>query len=383
MNDLKICLVSDTIYDLNGVSRFIQDFAKVAIKENKEFYVIGSTLKNCDEDINNIYNLKPLFKIKMPFYKSLDLVFPNFLKIHKKIKEINPTLLHISTPGFVGFSALISSKILGIPVIGIYHTDFPSYLYKNTNSKVVLFITKLFLKIFYKSFKKLFTRTEEYKEILINDLSFDKENLITLKSGIDLNKFDKSFRDNNIWGVHRLSEKSLKALYVGRISVEKNVDKLIELWKESNFKNIDLVLVGDLEFNVDKKYLKKFNIYFLGRVKGEELSTIYASSSFFLFPSTTDTLGQVVMEAMASGLPVIVTNKGGPKEFINEKIGYVLDINDKKSWKKTIKLLSKDEYILKEKSINAINFMKDNSILKSFEDFWNKNLQIYKELSKK
>ena len=101
------------------------------------------------------------------------------------------------------------------------------------------------------------------------------------------------------------------------------------------------------------------------------------------YHSTTDTLGQVVMEAMASGLPVIVTNKGGPKEFINEKIGYVLDINDKKSWKKTIKLLSKDEYILKEKSINAINFMKDNSILKSFEDFWNKNLQIYKELSKK
>ena len=383
MKDINICLLSDTIYDLNGVSRFIQDFAKEAIKRDKKFYVIGSTLKSSDEKIDNIYNIKALFKIKMPFYKSLDLVFPNFFKIHKKIKEINPSLIHISTPGFVGLAALISSKILNIPIVGVYHTDFPSYLYQNTKSKSVLFITRTFIKIFYKNYKKIFCRTDEYKKILENDLGFKKENLLTLKAGIDLSKFDKTFSSDLIWKSKNIENNNLKALYVGRVSVEKNLDLLIEFWKESDFKNLDLILVGDLEFNVDEEELKRSNIYFLGRAKGKELSTIYASSSFFLFPSITDTLGQVVMEALASGLPVIVTNKGGPKEFVNDKIGYVLDIDNKKEWKKTINLLCENRDILKMKSLNAIKFMQENSISQSFEDFWNKNLQIYEELLKK
>lgn len=383
MKDIKICLVSDTIYDLNGVSRFIQDFSKEALKNKKEFYVIGSTLKTNDEKIKNIFNIKPFFKIKMPFYKSLDLVFPNVFKIHKKIKEINPSIMHISTPGFIGLSALISCKILRIPIVGIYHTDFPSYLYRHTKSKIVLFITKIFLRVFYCGFKKLFTRTKEYKKILVDDLNFKKENLVELKPGIDLSKFDKSFLDSKVWKKYGLDNKNLKALYVGRVSLEKNVDKLIDFWKETDLKDIDLILVGDVEFSVNKEYLKKYNIFFLGRLKGEILSIIYASSSFFIFPSTTDTLGQVVMEAMASGLPVFVTDKGGPKEFVNEKLGYVLNIENKNEWKEKIEFLNKNREILEDKSINAIEFMKENSISKSFEDFWDKNLQIYKELVKK
>lgn len=383
MKDIKVCLASDTIYDLNGVSRFIQDFSKVAIKENKEFYVIGSTLKSCDEEISNIFNIKPLFKIKMPFYNSLDLVFPNFLKIHKKIKELKPSLMHISTPGFVGLAALISCKILKIPIVGIYHTDFPSYLYQNTKSKIVLFITKTFLKFFYASFRKLFSRTNEYKKILIDELNFKSEDLLTLIPGIDLTKFNKSYNDETIWEELNLKNNNLKVLYVGRVSVEKSVDKLIEFWKEANFKNIDLCLAGDLEFNVNKEYLKTYNIHFLGRVKGEKLSKLYASSSLFLFPSTTDTLGQVVMEALASGVPVIVSNKGGPKEFVSEKFGYVFDIENMEKWKKTIDFLNENPNALQDKSLSAIEFMKGNSITSSFKDFWNKNLQIYNQLAKK
>jgi len=110
MEKLKICLVSDTVYDVNGVSRFIQDFAKEALYFEKDFKVVTSTSKEHYESIENIENIQPFFRMKMPFYKSLDLVIPNYFKIHKQLKELRPDLLHISTPGTVGLCALVASN---------------------------------------------------------------------------------------------------------------------------------------------------------------------------------------------------------------------------------------------------------------------------------
>ncbi len=382
IKDIKICLISDTVYDVNGVSRFIQDIAKESITYNKEFYVISSTKKTHYEDITNIINIKPLFAIKMPFYKSLDLVFPNFFKIKAQLKKLKPDLLHISTPGTIGLCALISAKLLKIPVVGIYHTDFPSYLYKNTKSKLIKNITIRFLRFFYSSFKAIFIRSEEYRKKLENQLLFDEKSLYTLKAGINIKSFDKSYKDNNIWEKYEIKKNSFKVLYVGRISYEKNVDKLIEYWKKSNFINCELILVGDREFEVDLKELKKLNIIFLGRKQKIELSKIYASSDCFVFPSTTDTLGQVVMEAMSSALPVIVTNKGGPKSFVTKKFAYIFDFNSFLAFKEAIKELSLKDEEYYNKSNNAYIFMRDKSISHSFLDFWNKNKIIYKKICK-
>jgi len=379
MKDIKICLVSDTVYDVNGVSRFIQDIAKEAIKYEKDFSVISSTKKNHYEDIPNIYNLKPIFARKMPFYNSLDLVFPNFFKIKSKIKELNPDLLHISTPGTVGLCALISAKLLSIPVVGIYHTDFPSYLYKNTKSKFVKYLTIKFLKFFYSGYKAIFSRSKEYIQIIEEQLGFQKENIHILKAGINITSFDKSFKDDSIWDTYEINRNSFKVLYVGRVSVEKNVDKLIRYWRKANFINCELILVGDVEFDIGFEDKKNSNIKLLGRKQKEDLSKLYASSDCFIFPSTTDTLGQVVLEAMSSGLPVIVTNKGGPKTFVNEDFGYIIGMNSSKDMKKAIKELSFKDEVYYEKSKMAYEYMRDKSISHSFLDFWEKNEKIISE----
>lgn len=379
MKEIKVCLVSDTVYDLNGVSRFIQDFAKEAKNFEKDFNVITSTKKEHYEVISNIHNLKPIFSIKMSFYKSLDLVFPNFFKIKRKIEELNPDLLHISTPGTVGLCALISAKFLKIPVVGIYHTDFPSYMYENTKSTFIKKGTQFFLKLFYKNFKALFSRSKEYIEIIHKELEFEKKDLHLLKAGINISKFDKSFRDKTIWKEFGLEQKSFKVLYTGRVSLEKNIDKLIDIWKKEEFENSQLVLVGDDEIGLDKKQLKKENIFLLGRKQKEELSKLYASSDCFIFPSTTDTLGQVVMEAMSSALPVIITNKGGPKTFVKEDMGFIVDIDEKEEIIEAIKELSKKDELYKKKRKKAYLYMKDKSISHSFLDFWEKNEQIIRE----
>lgn len=381
MKDLNICLVSDTVFDVNGVSRFIQDFSKEAIKYEKNFHVVTSTKKTHYEKIDNIINIKPLFRMKMPFYKSLDLAIPNFFKIKKEIKRLNPDLLHISTPGTVGLCALITAKLLKIPVVGIYHTDFPAYMEKNTKSSFVKKGTILFLKIFYSSYKALFSRSDEYFKTMKEQLRFKQEDLYLLKAGINIENFDKKFKDENIWDEYKIDKNRFKFLYTGRVSVEKNVDKLISLWSQNQFENCELILVGDIEIGgLDKEELKSKNISFLGRKQELALSKIYASSDCFIFPSTTDTLGQVVMEAMSSGLPVIVTNKGGPKTFVNEFCGYVVDLEKIDEVISVIKEISKkdERYFLKK--VSAYNFMRDKSISHSFLHFWHNNENILKKL---
>ncbi len=381
MEKIKICLVSDTVYDVNGVSRFIQDFSKEALVLKKDFYVITSTKKNHYEKISNIKNIKPIFTMKMPFYKSLDLVMPNFFKIKKEIKKLNPDLLHISTPGTVGLCALISAKILKIPVVGIYHTDFPAYMYKNTKSKFVKNGTILFLKLFYRSYKALFSRSEEYFKTIEDQLNFKKEDLYILKAGIDIKNFDKKFKDDSIWEKYGIQQNRFKFLYTGRISVEKNVDILLKVWKENFFKECELILVGDKEIEfLNKDELKKSNITLVGRKQELELSQLYASSDCFIFPSTTDTLGQVVMEAMSSGIPVIVTNKGGPKTFVKDDCGYIIDLDNETQLSEAILKMSKKDEVYYSKKEKAYYFMRDKSISHSFLDFWNKNQEILEKL---
>lgn len=379
MKKIKICLVSDTVFDINGVSRFIQDFSKEAIKFEKEFIVITSTKKSSDEVFPKIINITPFFRMKMPFYESLDLVFPNFFKIKRAIKEFNPDIIHISTPGTVGLCALISAKLLKIPIVGIYHTDFPAYLYKNTKKSFVKRGSIKFLKFFYSPYEALFCRSSEYFFRLKEELGFKDDDLYILKAGINIESFDKSFKDDTIWKTYNVDKNKFKILYVGRLSLEKNLHTLLEIWENNKFENCQLILVGDKEL---KKELKSSNITYLGRKRGEELSKIYASSDCFIFPSTTDTLGQVVMEAMASALPVIVTNEGGPKTFVNESFGYVLNIESSDEVVKSInELCKKDEkyYAMKE---NAYNYMRDMTISHSFLDFWKKNEEIYEKLKR-
>lgn len=381
MDDLKICLVSDTVYDVNGVSRFIQDFSKEALIYGKDFSVITSTKKTHYEKMLNIFNIEPIFKIKMPFYKSLDLVVPNFFKIKRKIKELNPDLLHISTPGTVGLCALISAKLLKIPVVGIYHTDFPAYMYKNTKSKFIKWATIKFLRFFYSRFRVLFLRSDEYFKTITEQLDFTHEQLYLLKAGINIKSFDKKYKDNSIWNEYQVPEKSFKVLYVGRISVEKNVDKLLDLWIKESFENCELILVGDNELEgLDIKELEKSNIKFVGRKQEDSLSKLYASSDCFIFLSTTDTFGQVVMEALSSGLPVIVSNKGGPKTFVKKEFGYILDINSFEDISFAINEMAKKDEVYYSKKEAASSFMRDKSISHSFLDFWEKNKEIFQKI---
>lgn len=381
----NICLFTDTAGDANGVSRFIQDIAREADKRNFGFYVITSTLKERFDYKSNIINFKPAARFPMPFYPELDLVMPAYFKFKRKVKEIKPNLIHVATPGPVGFCGMRIAAELNIPKAGVYHTNFPAYIRDNTKNKMAENITTRFMRRFYKNFSKVFARSDEYIEILKHDIQIPDDRLHRILPGTNVTKFHRGFRDTDMWKNYEGVDKdAVKALYVGRLSKEKNLPFLLEAWEKytqnrpENAPRSQLICIGEGKYLEEKEAWLQKGVVFLGYRGGEELSKLYASCDFFLFPSLTDTLGQVVMEAQSSGLPVVVTDVGGPQTVINldGQSGFVVPTDDLAKWSAIIEKLVSDHALRAELGENGFQSIQKLSIENSFEDFWKANESI-------
>jgi glycosyltransferase involved in cell wall biosynthesis len=141
--------------------------------------------------------------------------------------------------------------------------------------------------------------------------------------------------------------------------------------------NVQLVIVGDGPYLKEMKAeLNNFPCCFTGYLKGKSLATVYASADLFVFPSTTDTFGNVILEAQASGLPVIVTDKGGPCEnIIENRTGLICRADDSKSLFNAIITLLQDPIRLKKMSSEARRYVEARSFENAFLKLW----ELYQE----
>ncbi|MBU1642759.1 glycosyltransferase family 1 protein [bacterium] len=370
----NIILITDTVFDSNGVSRFIHDMAKFAPAFGSRFTVITSSPLEAYGYSDNILNVRSLLSIRMPFYKEQYItIIPPFWKLFKQVRAFNPDVIHISTPGSLGISALVIAKMLNIKVVGTYHTDFPSYMYQNTKKEFMLAATRGYMRLFYQKLDKVFARSQQNLNILETEIHINPENLVEIRAGTDIDAFSPSFASETIWERYGIDKGAVKLLYVGRLSVEKNFDLLLKLfqrYRANSDKEAVLVAVGEGDRLKDKEQLKAKGVYLLGRKKGEELSCIYASSDLFVFPSVTETLGQAVMEAAASGLSAVVSNQGGVIQSVEHGVnGYCIDTNDELQWLEKMDELICNETLRREMGRSARAKMEGRSIESSCEQF--------------
>jgi len=166
----------------------------------------------------------------------------------------------------------------------------------------------------------------------------------------------------------------LKLLYVGRVSKEKNLQLLSRVFKSllATYPKTHLVIVGDGPYLEEmQREMSGAPCLFTGYLEGEDLAAVYASCDLFLFPSTTDTFGNVVLEAQASGLPVIVTDSGGPQEnVLPGESGLVVPGNDEESFLQAINHLLAEPRRLKEMGQAARLGMQSRSFDHAFNAAW-------------
>lgn len=379
---LRVLKFTDTLADINGVCRFIQNVAQTAHDTSHDLRVFTST-RMAMPKVDNLVNFQPFFAMKMPKYDTLDLAIPPFVSMLREALNFQPDVIHISTPGPVGAVGMLAAKLMRVPIVGVYHTDFPAYIDELFDIRFCSWACRKQMKLFYKQFRFIFSRSADYASRLV-DIGLDEQKLVRLTPGFDNTRFDATLRDQSIWSSHNISTQSIKAVFCGRVSTEKNLPMLVSIWpevrrrvaQENPGKQMDLIIIGDGPYRqIMQEKLADHSAHFLGFKHGQELAALYASCDFFLFPSTTDTLGQVVMESQASGLPVIITDEGGPKEVVSDQhaarpTAYIVPVADTQGWIDTIVELATDDEQRKRMGIAGVDAMKNYTFAQSFKHYW-------------
>lgn len=363
----KIVLFTDTINEINGVTVAIKKMIETAKTTGINLTVITC----CNEETslkNGIKNFKSIGDISLPEYPELKLHFPPVLDVIDYIEREDFTAIHISTPGNLGLLALAIAKLMDIPVRATYHTDFPQFVINLTNDVFLEKVAWNYMIWFYNQMEEVLVPSKSTQDQII-EKGLSPEKIRPLPKWVDIEIFSPQKRDSCIWKKYNM-DGEVKFLYVGRLSREKNLGLLADAFInviKAGFRSY-LIIVGDGPYrsNLENK-LEGYPVLFTGFLVGEELSAIYASSDVFVFPSATDTFGNVVLEAQASGLPVIVSDEGGPKELmIHNETGYVVKANDRSALVNTLVSLIKDREKIKIMGERARQFVEANT--KSPED---------------
>lgn len=312
---------TDTLFDVNGVARTLQHQLEMASLHGKRLQVL-TCAPSGDAHLpfahrSDVRTFKPTGSFAVPEYPELQLHYPPMLRILRHCYEAGFTHLHSATPGPMGLVALAVARILKLPIHGTYHTAFPQYVMQLTGDAGLEEAMWQYMIWYYGQMDKVYVPSLATGDELVAR-GIPQERIAFYPRGIDIHTFTPAHR-NGFFKRYPAAAQRLRLLYVGRLSREKNLHILAEAFRivAATRTDVALVLVGDGPARGElATTLEGLPTVFTGYMEGSNLTAAYASSDLFVFPSATDTFGNVVLEAQASGLPVIVTDAGGPKENI-------------------------------------------------------------------
>lgn len=383
LENRKRAWFTDTLEDVNGVATTIRKLTAATVAVGGDLTVVTSRATVSITGIP-IKNFAPIGEFELPEYELQKLSFPPILQIIDYIQREGFTELIISTPGPVGLTALLAGQMLGLRTSGIYHTDFPQYIRILTDDTFLETLTWNYMKWFYDSLDRLYVNSEGYRRAWI-ERGIAAEKIAILPRGLDTALFHPSRRDPDFWVKRGASRGATVLLYVGRISKEKDLDIIVRAWPRiakiaefSSGKALNprseispaLAIVGDGPYLPELRALLPGAI-FTGYLAGVDLARAYASADLFLFPSTTDTFGNVILEALASGLPCVVSDQGGPKDLIvHGRTGFVTHALDTDDFAEHVARLAADADARHSMSIEAHRAVQDRDWTEAGRRFW-------------
>lgn len=375
---LRVGLFTDTLDEVNGVSRFLRDLAAYAERGGHQLTLHTST-RSPRFDVANRRNFAPLLTVPLIAYPGMELSVPPILEVLEFADRQQYDAIHVSTPGPMGVLGLIAGAMLRVPVLGTYHTDFPAYADRLTGDHRVADGMRAYCGWFYNRLATVFSRSRAY-EINLRGLGVADGRMETLSPGVDTEKFSPERADAGAFAKLGVSARR-RLLYCGRLSKEKNLDVLVDvLARLVRARRLDTALVfvgrGPHEVALRERCASLgLPAHFVGEQDDAALAALYAAADLLVFPSTTDTLGQVVLEAQACGLPALVSTLGGPREQIAPgETGLVLPGDDAGAWASAIGELLDDEPRRRAMGAAAARRMAGRSLTGTFEQFWERHL---------
>lgn len=368
---LRVAHFTDTFYEVNGVALTLQQHVRMALRNRKHLTLITCDRKNHPGQAG-IRNFRPIGVYELPEYPEQKIFYPPLLEMLRFCYENDFNRINSATPGPIGLAALAIARILKIPISGTYHTQIPQYARFLTGDSVIEDLTWKYTLWYYDQMDRIYAPSRSTREELVAR-GIAPEKIHIYPRGIDIDRFRPEKRNGFFISEYGIEEK-VKILYVGRLSKEKNLDVLQEAFKRLVETGADarLILVGDGPYLQEMRNASTGSpCTFTGYLKGESLCAAYASSDIFVFPSGTDTFGNVVLEAQASGLPVIVTDRGGPVEnMVPDETGLVVPAEDAESLATAMGALVRNADRRRKMGAAARRYMEDRSFDAAFIRTW-------------
>ncbi|MBU9713757.1 glycosyltransferase family 4 protein [Evansella tamaricis] len=351
---MRIAIFSDTYApEINGVARTLKRYTDFLEKRGIEYKLF---VPESSTPFPAVPQVQRFTSIPFVLYPECRIALPNPIHIRQTLDEFQPTLIHITTPFNLGLFGHHYGRKHQIPMVASYHTNFDEYLDYYHLTFMEKWIWK-YMNWFHRPFEKVFVPSKHTKDKLLKKELHS--NIDIWGRGVDHTFFSPTKRSNKIREKHNIKEKNI-LLFVGRIAPEKDIHIVLETFHalpENVKKETHLLVVGD---GPQLKPLSEANhkqITFTGFMEGEELAEVYASCDAFIFPSPTETFGNVVLEAQASSIPVIGAKAGGVQNLIEDGInGYLCSEKNVEEFVRSTTILLEDKVLRKSMGERAREF---------------------------
>ncbi|MEA3640460.1 MAG: glycosyltransferase family 1 protein [Lamprobacter sp.] len=324
---LHVALVTETYPpEINGVANTMAQLARGLERKGHQVSLIRPR-QPADQSNNPPPNALLVSGLPLPGYRGLRFGLPAFRVIQRRWRETGPDAVYIATEGPLGHSALKAATQLGIPTLTGFHTQFQQYCSHYGVGLLMKPIISLLRRFHNRSGATLVPTRALLQELA----SAGFENLHILSRGVDTERFSPRYRNLALRASWGCSDETLVALYVGRIAAEKHVDLAIEAFDRIRGTQPDsrCVLVGD---GPELAHLRRQHpdYVYTGAKVGEELAAHYASADLFVFPSLTETFGNVLTEALASGVATLAFDYAAAREHLQDgRNGYSVALDDR------------------------------------------------------
>lgn len=305
---LRVALVADGVGATHGVTR--------AIEELRERGVPGFDVEVLGTDPCVDRRLSAVAEVDLPFYPGLRIGVPTLPAVVDALAEGGYDVVHLSAPGPLGVAAGLVARIMDLPVLGSYHTELAAYAGVRTADPAVELAARAAVGAFYRQCHHVVSPSPA-ADAALRELGIAADRIGRWDRGVDVAHFDPARRERG-----RLGGAAINVLYAGRLSREKGVELLAEAFLRARAANPRLHLNlagGGPEEDLLRERLGE-HATFLGWLDRDELARAYASADVLLFPSSTDTFGQVLLEAQASGLAVVAVAAGGPCSIVEDGV---------------------------------------------------------------
>lgn len=313
----------------DGVTLTLNRLVKHLVNNGSDVRTFAPTIER--PAISHVGRLIPAPSIPMPGRPEYRISTGLSRRIRKEVKSFKPDIIHIATPDVAGLKALRLARKMNIPVVSSYHTHFASYLKYYQMQRLENWLWS-YLRWFYAQCEQIYVPSESMADVLRKHSI--TENLYPWERGVHVDLFTPERRSLEWRRQHGIGENEVVISFISRLVWEKGLETYASVIESLTERGIPhrSVIVGDGPAREDLE-VRLPNTLFLGYQTGQDLATAYASSDIFLFPSETETFGNVTLEAMASGVPAVCADATGSRSLIRDGItGYLATPGDDQSF---------------------------------------------------